>query len=147
MVYRAFAASPLEARAEGRFNRIGEGRTTYLSLAEETAAREVAKRWGTVGANPASYVSFQVPVRLRRVLDLTDPDVARALGVTRETLVGGDLAPCQALAARLRAAGVEGLLTWSSADPDRKNLVVFLDGLDPASTVGPAIRTRRKGDT
>jgi RES domain-containing protein len=145
MVYRAFVDSPLVARAEGRFNRTGEGVTSYLSLAGQTAEREVAKRWGAVGANLSAYVAVEVPVRLRRVVDLTDPDVATALGVSRDILVGADLGPCQALATRLRAAGVEGLLTWSSADPDRKNLVVFLDRLDPASTVGPATQARRTG--
>ncbi|MGH7266479.1 MAG: RES family NAD+ phosphorylase [Candidatus Rokuibacteriota bacterium] len=144
-MYRAFADAPLPARADGRFNRVGEGVTTYLSLAEETAAREVARRWGAVAANRAAYVTVTVPVRLRRVVDLTEADVAAALGVTRETLTGGDLGPGQALAARLRAAGVEGLLTWSAADPDGTNLVVFLDRLDPASAVGPPVRAGGSG--
>lgn len=136
-VYRGFAGAPLEARAEGRFNRQGEGRTTYLSLTRRTAALEIAKRWGAVGANRAAYLEFQVPVRLRRVVDLTDPDTAAALGASRESLTGADLGPCQALAMRLRAAGIEGILTWSAADPEEKNLVIFLDRLDPASSVGP----------
>lgn len=138
LVYRTFVETPLEARAEGRFNRQGEGVTTYLSLTRDTATREVAKRWGAVGPNPAAYTAFEVPVWLRRVVDLTDPETAGALGVSPETLVGPDLAPCQALASRLRAAGVEGLLTWSAADPGGKNLVIFLDRLDPASSVGPS---------
>jgi RES domain-containing protein len=136
-VYHAFAEAPLPARADGRFSRVGAGVTTYLSMARETAAREVARRWGAVAADPAAYVTFTVPVRLRRVVDLTGPGVAAALGLSRETLTGPDLAPGQALAARLRAAGVEGLLTWSAADPGGTNLVVFLDRLDPASAVGP----------
>ena len=138
MVYRTFTDSPLEARAEGRFNRQGEGLTTYLSLTPETADREVVKRWGTVDPNLGAYVAFQVPVELHRVVDLTDPDAATDLGVSREVLVGADLMPCQTLARRLRTAGIEGLLTWSSADCEGKNLVVFLDRLDPASSVGPA---------
>lgn len=136
LVYRGFAKTPLEARAEGRFNRQDEGRTTYLSLTRRTAVLEIAKRWGAIGANRAAYLELQVPVRLRRVVDLTDPGTAAALGVSRELLTGTDLAPCQALATRIRAAGVEGILTWSAADPEGKNLVIFLDQLDPASSVG-----------
>lgn len=119
-----------------------------MSLTRETATREVAKRWGAVGPNLAAYVAFRVPVRLRRVVDLTDPETAAASGVSRETLVGPDLGPCQGLAARLRAAGVEGLVTWSAANPNAKNLMVFLDQLDPTSSVGPPSRiegTEEKG--
>jgi len=137
LVYHRFAEAPLEARAEGRFNRQGEGRTTYLSLTRRSAELEVAKRWGTVGANRAAYVEFEVPVRLRRVVDLSDPDTAAALGVSRETLTGPDLTPCQGLATRLRAAGIEGIVTWSAADAEGRNLVIFLDRLDSASSVGP----------
>lgn len=140
LVYRGFADAPLEARAEGRFNRQDQRRTTYLSLTRRTAALEVAKRWGAVGANRAAYVEFEVPFRLRRVVDLTDPDTAAALGVPREMLTGADLGACQALASRLRAEGVEGILTWSAADPEGKNLVIFPDQLDPASSVGPSIK-------
>lgn len=143
LVYGGFAQSPLEARAEGRFNRKEEGRTTYVSLTARTAALEVAKRWGTIAANRAAYVEFAVPVRLRRVMDLTDPDTAAALGVDREMLTGNDLRPCQALATRLRAAGVEGVLTWSAADRQGKNLVIFLDNLDPRSSVGPPTMVKR----
>ena len=137
VVYREFAKAPLEAWAEGRFYRQGVGRTTYLSLTLKTAALEVAKRWGSVGVNRAAYVAFEVPVRLNRVVDLTNPGVVAALGVSRETLIGADLAPCRALVSRLRAAGIEGILTWSSAEPEEKNLVVFLDQLNPESSVGP----------
>ncbi len=140
LVYRMFAQSPLEARAEGRFNRKDEGRTTYVSLRRRTAGLEVAKRWGTVKANRAAYVEFSVPIRLRRVVDLTDPETAAGLGVDHEILTGNDLRPCQALATRLRAVGAEGLLTWSAADPQGKNLVIFLDHLNPGSIVGPPTR-------
>ena len=139
LVYRRFAGAPLEARAEGRFNRVAEGRTTYLSLTRRMARLEVARRWGMVAANRAAYVEFEVPLRLRRVVDLTGAATASALGVSRETLTGPDLTPCQGLATRLRAGGVEGILTWSAADPDGKNLVVFLDQIDPASSVGPPV--------
>ena len=142
LVYRAFATTPLEARAEGRFSRQGDGPTTYLSLERRTAARQVAKRWGMIESNRAAYVEFEVPVRLRRVVDLTDADMASQFGVSRQTLTGPDLMPCQALAARLRAAGVEGILTWSSADPEGKNLVIFLDGLDASSSLGPPTAMR-----
>ena len=64
---------------------------------------------------------------------------AAELGISREMLTGPDLIPCQALAARLRSAGAEGILTLSSADPEGKNLVVFLDRLGPSSSVGPPV--------
>ena len=139
LVYRRFADAPLDARAEGRFNRQDESRTTYLSLTRRTATLEVAKRWGSVGANRSAYVEFEIPFRLRRIVDLTDPDTAAALGVSRETLTGSDLRECQALAGRLRAEDIEGILTWSAADPEGKNLVIFLDQLDPASSIGPPL--------
>lgn len=63
------------------------------------------------------------------VLDLRDPAVRRALGVDLEDLTGARVRP-QALAARVRDLGADGLIVPSAARPEHWNLVVFPSGFD-----------------
>jgi RES domain-containing protein len=54
-------------------------------------------------------------VRLRRVLDLTDPAARAAWGLTPEALAGDDYARCQEVALAARADGYEAIRYPSAA--------------------------------
>lgn len=133
--YREFADDPLPSRsAWGRFHDQATGRaTTYLAERSSTAWREVTHRWR---ASASAFRVAVVRIRLRKLADLTRRSTQQRYRIDRDTLVGPEYRPCQALAQRLRANGVEAAWTYSRADqPDGRVLVVFLDGLAPPSRV------------
>lgn len=118
----------------GRFHDQETARsTTYLATTERTAWKEVTFRWG---ANRAAYRVAEVLVKLEKLIDLTQASTQHRYGVNEAILKGDDYGPCQQLAKRLRAEGVEGILTFSRADqPDGRQVVVFLDLLGDQSRV------------
>jgi len=59
------------------------------------------------------------------VLDLTDPEIRRRLGVEVGELRGNDWTRCQDLAEQARAEGFEGILAPSGALAGETTLVVF----------------------
>lgn len=59
------------------------------------------------------------------VLDLTNPTVRAALGVTEADLTGDQYSDTQQLAEEAAAAGFQGILAPSAALPGRRTLVVF----------------------
>ncbi len=84
---------------------------------------------------------FRVPVTLERVLDLRDPLVVAAMGAAAIHDWILDLAATQTAAAYLLAHvnGLQGLLVPSVAfldRPDRFNVVVYRDAIDPATVFG-----------
>lgn len=58
-----------------------------------------------------------VRLDLRRVLDLRDEDVQRALGVTRDDLVADDPAVPRAIGEQAHDAGFEAIVAPSAAGP------------------------------
>jgi hypothetical protein len=57
-------------------------------------------------------------------------------GVTSKQLTAGDHDACQKFGDQLTRAGVEAVWTYSAADqPDGRQLIVFLDNLQPGSSV------------
>jgi len=134
-VYRDYRAEPLASRSPaGRFHSgAAPGSITYLAAEPTTAWQEVTARWG---AEPKCYWMAEVQVKLTRVADLTDPKTQAHYDVDEHVLTGADHRPCQQLAERLRAEGFEAAWTYSRADkPHGRQLVVFLDGLRPGSSV------------
>ncbi len=78
----------------------------------------------------------EVKVRLRVVVDLTDPATRRRYDIDEETLTAEDYRPCQQLRRRLETEGVEGIWTYSRADrPAGRHLVVLLAQLKKGSKV------------
>jgi len=132
-VYEDFEAEPIPSRsAKGRFHVRALG-ISYLAGSPTTAWREVTARWG---ADPAAFVMVEIEVTLKDVLDLTDPAVHSALGITEAELVATDYDACQKLAERLGPDGPEAIWTYSAADqPDGRQLVVFLDRLRSGSSI------------
>jgi len=121
-----------------------------VALAPETATAELWRRAEQLGVPVAALAPRAMltrAVRLRRVLDLTDPAVRDAWGLTAEDLAGGDYARCQEAAVAARADGYEAIRYPSAAvarggggggEPaagDADNLAVFADALHPGSDV------------
>ncbi|WP_448577852.1 RES family NAD+ phosphorylase [Thermaurantiacus sp.] len=139
LLYRAlnprWAADPLSgdgaALYGGRFN----ARSTpvlYTSLSPVTAMKE-AQQVGTF--QPITLVAYQASIP--RLFDGRDTDALEAFGMMpvdladpdwRDAMRGGRPAPTQNFAARLKEAGIHGLLVPSfapGADADDLNIVVF----------------------
>ena len=79
-------------------------------------------------------VLASVRVELHKVLDLTDPATLELLGIRREELVSPDWRLTQELGRKIREAGFEAALVPSAATSGT-NLALFLDRLQPASSV------------
>ena len=76
------------------------------------------------------------------VLDLTDPIVRAALGVTVDDLVGDDYEVCQRLAQAARVAGFDGVLAPSAGLPGQRTLAVFAGVLDEGRVAVEAERVQ-----
>jgi RES domain-containing protein len=143
---RASAAYPSRFTPPG-----GRFGVLYVALGPDTAAAELRRRAEQLGV-PASALApramLTLAVRLRRVLDLSDPAVRTAWGLTAADLAGDDYARCQEVAAAARADGYEAIRYPSAAvartdapaagaplPGEVDNLAVFADALHPGSDV------------
>jgi RES domain-containing protein len=146
---RASAAFP------SRFTPLG-GRfgVLYVALAPETATAELRRRAAQLGV-PVSALApramLTLAIRLRRVLDLSDPAVRAAWGITLEDLASDDYARCQEVAVAAREDGYEAIRHPSAAVASADivdaaagelprsaaavNLAIFADRLHPGSDV------------
>ena len=124
------------ATVDARYQTTGDPGVWYGSSMERGAWSELLRHWSSVGVSP-----FEVRRRVGRatvhadVLDLTDPAVQTALGITSADLVGDDYARCQAVASAARAAGADGLLGPSAAMPGCTTIAIFAPTLP--RTVNP----------
>jgi RES domain-containing protein len=129
-VIRAYADAPLASRSHtGRFH-TEKGSATYLAASPGTAWKEVLAR---LGAKREHFLVIEVEVEVDKlkVVDLTDPAVQAKYHVNTNLLIDVDHGPCQALAVRLRAEGIQAIWTFSRADyPEGRQLVIFLDLVD-----------------
>jgi RES domain-containing protein len=115
------------AAYDARYNRAGEPGAWYASFSERGAWAELFRHWGLDEVSP-----FEVRRRVGRarvtdlaVLDLTDADVRKTVGVEEPELGGDDWSRCHQLADDARAAGFDGLLAPSGAPAGETTLVVF----------------------
>lgn len=121
-------------KAGGRYNPPGGFGALYTSLDAGTAAAEVAKSLRTRGINPGEYPAgawwtYEVEVKLDAVLDLTDADVLRRLGIPANALTGSDIRETRRIAAEARRAGFQAVLAPSAATAGGRNLIIFADHL------------------
>jgi|SRR5579862_1158415 len=91
---------------------------------------------------------FRVAVSLDRTLDLTDSDVVAAMGAGPINDWILDLHQTQAASAYIlsQVPRVQGLIVPSVAfldDPDRFNLVIFRDSVDPVAAFGASMFVMR----
>ncbi len=121
-------------KAGGRFNPPNAFGAPYTSLEALTALKEVAKGLRLRGIDPEqfpkdAYWIYELEVRLEAVLDLTDPDVLQKSGFQQDSLTGTDINATREIATQARERGCEALVVPSAANPNSKNLVIFLDKL------------------
>lgn len=133
--YRTKVESPEgSARAEGRFHTTDVDMVIYLSDSPTLSMNESSKAFQTVLLKESAWHTATFTVELKHVLDLTDPDVLKRLGITPADLVQpkpvGYRLP-QEIAKEARANGFEAILA-PNARPGMsgKNLVVFLEVVD-----------------
>lgn len=117
--------------ADGRYNRAeAEDVAQYLSLHPMTPWAEVLRgddRRSRERALLLRYPLWAVRIVLEREpLELTFDSVGQH-GLSPESLVGDEMAPCQDLADRLRQSGVEGLIAPSAALPGTRNLIILAE--------------------
>jgi RES domain-containing protein len=139
LLYRAlnprWATDPLSGEGAalygGRFNARGTP-VLYTSLSPVTALKE-AQQVGTF--QPITLVAYEASIP--RLFDGRDIDALETFGMMpadlagpgwRDAMRGGRLAPTQSFGARLKEAGIHGLLVSSfapGADAGDLNIVVF----------------------
>jgi RES domain-containing protein len=145
---RASAALPSRFTPPG-----GRFGALYVALAPETATAELRRRAAQLGVALgalAPRAMLTLAVRLRRVLDLSDPTVRAAWGLAAEDLAADDYARCQEVAVAAREDGYEAIRYPSAAVALEQrtpretaasdvavadNLVIFADRLHPGSDV------------
>jgi RES domain-containing protein len=121
-----------------RWNPPGSFRTVYLSLDHSTAMAEYLaqnRRQGLPDHAAMPAVTAGVNLNLRRVLDLNDRSVRRALRLTRTSMTSGSHDPSpvehltQAIGRLAQSEGYEAILVPSAARRLSINIVVFPDKL------------------
>ena len=103
--------------------------TSYTSTSLETCRCEVMHHLGGIALHNIVEVEFEVD--LERVIDLTDPKQCEDLGIEPDDLLKDNQAIPQSVAKRLRRQGVQAILVPSARDHAGKNMVLFLENLDP----------------
>lgn len=114
----------------GRYNAAGKIGALYLSKTQKGCAAEITRR----PSHPPKYIVGKIQVKLGKVCDLTDEDLLKKLGLTREKLTDKNWTETQALGDLIRDAGFEGMIVPSAAG-DFNNLVIFVDRLADSSRV------------
>jgi RES domain-containing protein len=123
------------APAAGRYHRRGGQSPVYASSSAEAS-------WGELFRHTEPGISpFETKRRMSelqvtglRVLDITDPSVQAALGISQRKLVGNRRGSCQQVAAFAHLwPEIDGLLAPSAAMSGMTTLVIFPQGLEYVS--------------
>lgn len=113
----------------GRYNSLGEFGALYLSEAPHVCEHEKLKQVGDQPNLLPPQVLGSIEVSIPDVLDLTNEEKLKALGVTVQDITDLlDVTLPQAIAAAARSHGIKALLVLSAV-AFSKNLVVFEEGL------------------
>lgn len=133
-IYRDHLVSMRGAFLHGaRYNIRGYFGALYVSLSRETARREV-ERYFTVPPL-GGFVEASIGLRLVRVVDLTNRAIIRTAGILSKELSGQSYTFTREIGLRAWENGIEALLLPSAANPDGRNLAVFLDNQHPVWSV------------
>jgi hypothetical protein len=117
-----------------RFNTSAVG-AVYASEHPQTAVEELRRRAALAECPMASFTPRSMYVLEavgHRVLDLAEPELSDAWGLTEEDLTGDEYGRCQEVAAAAVAVGFEAI-RWHSATGSGVSLAVFFDRLVPGS--------------
>lgn len=130
--YRKKVDSPEgSARVEGRYHTTDEDMVIYLSDSPSLSMNESSKAFQTVPLKESAWFTATFKVDLKRVLDLTNPEVQSRLGIAPADLVQpkpGGYRLTQEIGNEARANGFEAVIA-PTARPGMsgKKLVAFLD--------------------
>lgn len=128
-------------RAGGRWNPIGVMNVVYLSVEPETAMRESLEhfRYNRLPVSKAfPKVTVSVAVKVGKMLDLTNPDLASRLPISLSELMSEDWRALvsrgtqpgsQAVGVACFQAGIQAVQVPSKPDPNGANILVFPETL------------------
>jgi RES domain-containing protein len=122
-----FADNPPD-KANGRGARWNPPGTDalYVSLDRDTAVAEADHQIAMQPVRPrAKRTIHQLGINLSNVLDLSDPNLLKRLGIDREALASLDFEACQKVGGAAARLGHDGILV-PSARHSGTNLVVFV---------------------
>ena len=121
----------------GRWHRIGDGPTQYLSTTVDGAWAELIRAENLRSELEVALVRMPMwtaEVHLQRIVDYGTFEKADAAGFPADALIDDDHSRCQQEGKRLRELGFQGVLAPSAALPEALNLTLF--GPRIASTWG-----------
>ena len=115
----------------GRYHQAGGRGGWYASSSEAGAWAELFRHHEAGGIAPSEVIRRigRARVRKLRVLDLTNPRVREAFGVSEAELTSDDLGECQRIADYARDAGYDGVLGPSAALAGNHTIAVFASGM------------------
>jgi len=125
-------------KAGGRFNRAGRYGALYASMDRKTAEAEVEYRLGMPASSLKDFRATAIAVKLGAILDLTDPNVQKEMGIDSSEITSDKPADKEKLlkiADDARSQDYEAILAYSARDPLGKNLIIFLDKLNKSSSI------------
>ncbi len=137
-------------RGSGRYHRVGEEGLWYASNPSLAVWAQLFRGKLDDDLSPFTVSRRVGRCRIRSlvVLDLSNDQTRRVLGVTLEDLRSDDYTRCQAIADQMRAGGFEGILAPSAALEGAFDVVVFKAGIpkvvEEYSRVQPPPRSMRK---
>lgn len=112
----------------GRWHRVGDGPTQYLSTTVDGAWAELIRAEGLRSEAEVALIRMPMWVAeldIRRIADYGTFERADAAAFSPDALIDEDYRRCQDEGRRLRDAGYQGVLAPSAALPDSLNLTLF----------------------
>jgi RES domain-containing protein len=124
---------PTRANTHGaRWNDVGLA-AIYTSCERDTALAEAEYYISLQPLRPrATRTLYTIRVSLKKVVDLTTPDLLPELGITDIVLASPDHAPCRMIAGAANWLGHDGLLVPSARRRGGTNLVIYQQ--DPSAS-------------
>jgi RES domain-containing protein len=137
------AYDPLSGRGArihgGRWNPPDSFSVLYLGLDRQTVVDEFERLARRQRRDPADFLPrafYRYDLLLQSVLDLRDAEAMEAVGLNSAELTSDQLEACQRVGRAAHQAGREGILAPSAAG-DGTVLALFLEGMQPGSTIAP----------
>ncbi len=108
----------------------------YTSLSRAGALAEAEHQLAVQPMRPrvSRRTVYELAVRLRGLLDLTNPELLASVGITAAELGADDMTVCQRVGGAVAWLDADGLLV-PSARSEAINLVIFPSNLPPDSTL------------
>jgi RES domain-containing protein len=112
----------------GRWHRLGDGPTQYLSTTVDGAWAELVRAENLRSEQEIALIRMPMwvaEVDIQRIADYETFEKAEEAGFPADALVDDDYSRCQDEGGRLRRAGIQGVLAPSAALPGSCNLTIF----------------------